>query len=398
MHKDGREIPVEIGLNPIRTEEGLFVLADIVDITERKRLEAELKQANERLTSRVRELELHNREVSLLSEMGDLLQTCLTLEEAYRVVAPSLQKLFPNEPGALCVINPSRRIVEAVAVWGEPLLGESAFEPENCWALRRGRMHSVENAHTEVVCQHLSHPLWGGYVCMPMMAHGEALGLLHLQNGPDISILSPEQRELRKEALKHLAAITGEQMALNLANLKLRETLSNRSIRDPLTGLFNRRYLEESLERELYRALRNQQPLGTLMLDLDHFKRFNDTFGHKTGDELLKQLGEFLLQNTRGEDIACRYGGDEFTLILPGASLEITRQRAEQLRQELQRLKVPYSKHITVSLGVAVFPEHGATREALLKAADFALYHAKSEGGNRVSVDHAATAGQTKVR
>ncbi|MGE5692344.1 MAG: MASE1 domain-containing protein, partial [Candidatus Zixiibacteriota bacterium] len=271
-HKDGREIPVEIGLNPIQTEEGLFMLADIVDITERKRLQEELKRANEGLTLRVQELERHNREVSLLSEMGDLLQSCMTLEEAYRVITPSLQKLFPNEPGALCIMNPSRRSVEAVAVWGEPLLGESTFEPENCWALRRGRAHVVGNTNTEVVCQHLSQPLWGGYVCMPMMAHGEALGLLHLQNGPDVSKFSPEEREARMEALKRLAFVTGEQVALNLANLKLRETLSNRSIRDPLTGLFNRRYLEESLERELFRAQRSRQPLGTLMLDLDHFK------------------------------------------------------------------------------------------------------------------------------
>ncbi|MCI0330905.1 MAG: diguanylate cyclase [candidate division Zixibacteria bacterium] len=398
LHKDGREIPVEIGLNPIRTEEGLFILTDIVDITERKRLEEELKQANERLTLRVRELELHNREVSLLSEMGDLLQTCLTLEEAYRVVAPSLQKLFPNEPGALCMLNSSRRIVEAVAIWGEPLLGEEAFEPENCWALRRGRPHVVGNVHTEVVCRHLSHPLWGGYVCMPMMAHGEALGLLHLQNGPDVSILSPVRRELRMEALKRLAAITGEQVALNLANLKLRETLSNRSIRDSLTGLFNRRYLEESLERELSRARRNQQPLGTLMLDLDHFKRFNDTFGHKTGDELLKQMGEFLLQNIRGEDIACRYGGDEFMLILPGASLEVAGRRAEKLEEMIKGSNGPYGRYLTLSIGIAVFLEHGTTKEELLRAADFALYRAKHAGGNRMAIAQPGTVGPAKIQ
>ncbi|HEU4437192.1 MAG TPA: diguanylate cyclase, partial [candidate division Zixibacteria bacterium] len=397
-HKDGREIPLEIGLNPIETEEGLFILADIVDITERKRLEEELKRANERLILRVSELERHNREVSLLSEMGDLLQSCLTLEEAYRVITPSLQKLFPNEPGALCIMNPSRRSVEAVAVWGEPLLGESSFEPENCWALRRGRAHVVGNTDTEVVCQHLSHPLWGGYVCMPMMAHGEALGLLHLQNGPDVSNFSPEERQERMEILKRLAFVTGEQVALNLANLKLRETLSNRSIRDPLTGLFNRRYLEESLERELFRAQRSRQPLGTLMLDLDHFKDFNDTFGHKTGDELLKQMGEFLLTNTRGEDIACRYGGDEFTLILPGANLEVARRRAEELKEIAKGLDGPYGRYLTLSIGIAIFPEHGTTKEELLRSADSALYRAKKEGGNRLSVAQSIAAGQSKLR
>jgi len=187
-------------------------------------------------------------------------------------------------------------------------------------------------------------------------------------------------------------------VALNLANLKLRETLSNRSIRDPLTGLFNRRYLEESLERELFRALRNRESLGTLMLDLDHFKRFNDTFGHKTGDELLKQMGEFLVANPRGEDIACRYGGDEFTLILPGANLEAARRRAEKLEEAVKGLNGPYGRYVTLSIGIAVFPEHGATKEELLRAADFALYRAKNEGGARVTVARPAPAGQPKTR
>jgi diguanylate cyclase (GGDEF)-like protein len=185
-------------------------------------------------------------------------------------------------------------------------------------------------------------------------------------------------------------------MALNLAGLKLRSTLSERSIRDPLTGLFNRRYLEESLERELFRAAREQKTLGAIMIDLDRFKQFNDTFGHPAGDQVLKAIGEFIQTRTRRGDIACRYGGEEFTLILPGATLEITSQRAEKLRQEIQQLKAPYGKHITVSIGVAVFPAHGETKETLLKAADFALYRAKREGGNRVAVASVTSSGKVK--
>jgi diguanylate cyclase (GGDEF)-like protein len=138
------------------------------------------------------------------------------------------------------------------------------------------------------------------------------------------------------------------------------------------------------------RAARNQRPLGVIILDLDHFKHFNDTFGHEAGDTLLKELGTLLQANIRGEDIACRYGGEEFTLILPEGNLEITRQRANFLCDAIRRLDVQHRGRplgrITVSMGVAVFPEHGRTGKALLEAADAALYKSKDEGRDRVSI------------
>ncbi|MGH8004836.1 MAG: PAS domain S-box protein [Limisphaerales bacterium] len=397
LHKDGREIPVEIGLNPLRTEEGLFVLATIVDITERKRLEKELRDANEKLSGWVQELERRNREVFVLNEMGDLLQTCSNYDEAYRVIAQTATKLFPEESGAVFKFDPQARFLETAAFWGEPLLGEQSFGAERCWALRRGKMHLVENSQSELVCPHLSHPFWKGCLCVPLVAQSETVGLLHLQGGPERR-REEDSGPYWTEAKIQLVRMAAEHMALNLSGLKLRSTLSERSIRDPLTGLFNRRYLEESLERELFRAARERKTLGAIMLDLDRFKEFNDTFGHPAGDQVLKAIGEFIQLQTRRGDIACRYGGEEFTMILPGASLPVTRERAEKLRQEIQQMKVPYSKHITVSLGVAVFPAHGTTKELLLKAADFALYQAKSEGGNRVAVAQSAPAVRTKVR
>ena len=181
-----------------------------------------------------------------------------------------------------------------------------------------------------------------------------------------------------------------EHVALALSNLKLHETLRSQSIRDPLTGLFNRRFMEESLVREVLRAARNQGPLGVIMIDLDGFKSFNDTFGHDAGDTLLREFGFLLRNNIRAEDIACRYGGEEFTLILPEATLEATLERAEQIREEIKRLKVLHRDQdlgqVTVSLGVAVFPNHGTTGEALLRAADTALYRAKIDGRDRVAV------------
>src|SRR5881396_1344490 len=218
-------------------------------------------------------------------------------------------------------------------------------------------------------------------ICVPMMAQGEALGILHL-GYQEVGRLT--------ESKQRFAVAVAEHVALALSNLKLHETLRSQSIRDPLTGLFNRRFMEESLIREVLRAARNQGPLGVIMIDLDGFKSFNDTFGHDAGDTLLRELGFLLRNNIRAEDIACRYGGEEFTLVLPEATLEATLERAEQIREEIKRLKVLHRDQdlgqVTVSLGVAVFPNHGTTGEALLRAADTALYRAKIDGRDRVAV------------
>lgn len=170
--------------------------------------------------------------------------------------------------------------------------------------------------------------------------------------------------------------------------VQAREALREQAIRDPLTGLFNRRYLEESLEREVRRAEHGHQPLSVLMLDLDHFKQFNDTHGHAAGDALLKQVGALLESRTRREDVACRYGGEEFVLILPGAPLKVAWRRADEIRSAIERTRLDDGPHatVTVSVGLACFPDHQGDGQALLAAADQALYRAKDEGRNRVAV------------
>jgi diguanylate cyclase (GGDEF)-like protein len=174
------------------------------------------------------------------------------------------------------------------------------------------------------------------------------------------------------------------------ALLKSEALLREQSVRDPLTGLFNRRYMEETLGRELLRASRNQLSLGIIMLDVDGFKGFNDTYGHAAGDAVLRELGNLLLGNIRGEDVACRYGGDEFIIVLPGASKEMARERAERLSDYARHFNIQFKGQtlgtVTLSLGIAVFPENGSTRVEVLKAADVALYHAKHEGGNQIVI------------
>jgi len=206
------------------------------------------------------------------------------------------------------------------------------------------------------------------------MAQGEMLGVFHLRlDHGDFH-----------QAIEQLGVITTERISLAISNLHLRETLRMQSIRDPLTDLFNRRYMEETLDRELHRMARHQRPLGLIMLDIDQFKQFNDTYGHLAGDSILTKIGHLLIKSARGEDIACRFGGEEFILILPEADSAITMERAEHLRKTIRELMVLYHGQtigkVTVSVGVSCYPLHGMTAEELIRAADAALYQAKQRG------------------
>jgi diguanylate cyclase (GGDEF)-like protein len=274
----------------------------------------------------------------------------------------------------------SRNLVELVARWGEPEGPVDPFAPDECWALRRGRAHQSGEGRLEPPCEHGCQRGKGQSFCVPMMAHGESIGVFR------ISTLAPGFNETER----HLVHTIAERIGLALANLRLRDALRLLSVRDPLTGLFNRRYMEEASEREMRRSTRHQTPLGVVMIDIDHFKRFNDTYGHEAGDALLREFGTLVRAQTRREDIACRYGGEEFLLILPEADAVTTAQCAEKLRRAMEHLSVDVNGQavgqVTASFGVAAFPEHSDSFTALVRIADKALYAAKSAGRNRVSV------------
>jgi diguanylate cyclase (GGDEF)-like protein len=356
-------------------------------VSERQAVEVTLRDTNEKLRLSLNQLEHHNLNISMLNEMGDLLQGCSTIEEAYHIIGQVGRQLFAEEDGALYIINNSQNLVEATAAWGSPPPEPNAFGVDDCWALRRGRSHVLNNGGVEVLCPHLqSHPPLAA-ICIPMMAQGGTIGILHLQlagNREKKSGLALSDLE------QQLAQAMADRTALALANLKLRISLREQSIRDPLTDLFNRRYLEETLERELRRASRLQRPVGLVMMDLDHFKTFNDRFGHEAGDMLLRALGSLLKKHIRGGDVACRYGGEEFALILPDIAIEDVQLRAEQLREEIKGIRIKFHEDvlesITLSLGAAIYPEHGDTGQVLLRAADAALYEAKRAGRDRVIV------------
>lgn len=337
----------------------------------------------EQICSTNQRLERRTRDLNVLTHMAEVLQACLTEDEAYVVVARFAEQLFIEERGAVFVTSASRNVVEARASWGGfPSSEWGVFKPEDCWALRRGRVHVVHDTGNGVVCGHLPRPLPITSVCVPLAAQGESLGILYLAAATPISSAGAW------EGREQLAQTVAEQLGLAVANLKLRETLRNQSIRDPLTGLFNRRYMEETLERELSRAARNQRPLCVVMLDLDRFKEFNDTFGHNAGDMLLTEFSRVLRLHVRTADVACRYGGEEFVLILPDATAEDGYRRIEQLRIAVERLYISHRDQSIAapgfSGGIAVFPANGDRVEELLRAADTALYHAKGAGRARL--------------
>ena len=343
---------------------------------------AQLNAANDELRIQAAELSRRNQEITLFSKMNDFLQTSTTEAEAYSIISETVTQLFPEGSGAVFVLSASRDMLEGAAVWGPLPPANVIFPPSECWALRRGQVH-LGIAH-ERWCPHVTDD-GHMYVCLPLLAQGETLGILHLLAGP---VTSNKADEARMVEQCKLAKILADNIGLGIANLKLRESMRNLSIRDPLTGLFNRRYMEEALAQELHRTRRNDAQLAVIMIDIDHFKQFNDSFGHDGGDAVLRALGEFFKKHVRGSDIACRYGGEEFILILSPSTAEGARQRAEKIRQDAGLLSVSHGNRdlgaITLSVGVAIFPDQASEAAAIVKAADLALYQAKRGGRNRV--------------
>ena len=298
-------------------------LSHYIDISDRQRIAAALRQS-------IEDLEARGREMTLLAELGELLDSCQTIDEAHTVIGRMADSLFPGDAGALYELEPARNVAEAMTVWGTPPPIHRVIDPTDCWGLRRGRMHVV-GPDEEPRCPHIAEQITTGAICEPLAAQSETLGVLHLQ------VRQPRGPELLVER-QRIAQTLGEHLSLALANFRLREIMRQQSSRDPLTDLYNRRFMEESLYRELRRSARETGGIGVLMIDLDRFKALNDSFGHATGDVALRTIADFLKGAIRAEDIACRYGGEEFVVILPKASLADALQRAEALRIGMRSL------------------------------------------------------------
>jgi diguanylate cyclase (GGDEF)-like protein/PAS domain S-box-containing protein len=379
--KSGERKQVEFVSNVYLVDGVRVIQCNIRDITARKQAEAQVNTTTGRLLDTVNELQRRDRQMQLMNHMNELLQSCVTQEEAYRVITLTAGDLFPEHNGSLAILRGTDQHLEVVSRWGTELNMQSAFSLQACWALRRGQLHEVTDPQTGLLCQHFIHPPQG-YFCLPLTVQGETLGILSL-------IDNAVRKGEHPPGLKQLALTVSETIKLSLANLKLREELRQQVMHDPLTGLFNRRYLDETLPRELDLAQRRNATLCVVMLDIDGFKQFNDSFGHGPGDSLLREFGRILREHLRKSDISCRYGGDEFVLVLPDSSSADTQQRVDQIRtllKSLQQVHQGESVPVTISLsaGIVCASDHGATVSELLRAADEAMYAAKQAGGDRM--------------
>jgi diguanylate cyclase (GGDEF)-like protein len=387
LRKDGTELPIELSLSSVQRKDRWSALGIIRDITGRKLAEEELRRTNEKLSALVQKLEVRGVQERVLSEMRMFLQACSSTKEIAPVIAHSMQRLFPNSDGALFLLSPSKTDLETAVRWGDfpEQPDENVFSPDACWGLRRGGVYVVDDVKRGLICPHMRHLPATAYACLPLMAKSDVLGLLHLRTR-----LAPQRAEALEmtAAVRDMASMLCELLSLSISNLRLSETLSIQSIRDPLTGLFNRRYMEETLQREIYRAARKQNQVGVVMADIDHFKTFNDLHGHAAGDLVLMELAGLLKARMREADIPCRYGGEEFTLVFTESSLEDTIMRANELKEEVKDLKLRYGGQeigpIALSMGVSAYPANGTKSEELLRSADAALYRAKQAGRDKV--------------
>ncbi|MGB4592362.1 MAG: diguanylate cyclase [Coriobacteriia bacterium] len=350
------------------------------EIEERTSTEEELAEANHELTLSVDRLVSTNDAIGLIAQMGQILQADLREDEAYSVMSLYGQRLFEDMRGGLYLYQ-SDGVVQRVTAWGEESDMPDAFATRECWALRTGKPHKVRG-HDEAIprCEH-SVDDGGCFECVPLNAHGEVLGTLVIEG------CSPVKGQ-RAEVEDRILMAYSEHVALALSNLRLREKLREQSLRDHLTGLYNRRIMQEALIREIARAKRTGTALVVAMVDVDHFKEYNDTYGHDAGDHVLVEMARYLSESTRAGDVACRYGGEEFVLIWSGMELDHALARAEALRKGISELSLVHEGRsldkLTASIGLAVYPSHGLTGEALLAGADEALYEAKAEGRDRV--------------
>jgi len=311
-----------------------------------------------------------------LDQLNQMLLGSASLREAMNAVAQCARDLLPHSGGAL-LLRTRPGVVETAVTWGHAAQHEFS-RPEDCWAQRLGHTYVVSQAQDAACCAHVKTSAPGPYVCVPLIAQGELFGTLHLQ----------AQTTSAEAPCSWLAESLAQRAAGAISRIQREALLRAQATRDPLTGLHNRRFLEETMALEEMRAKRRGTPVGLMLLDVDHFKRFNDSFGHDAGDALLRALGRTIRSQVRKGDIPCRFGGEEFVIVLPEADLDITVARAEALRQAVRELQVTHSGQalgpITVSIGVACYPRHGTNCQAVLKVADQALYAGKHAGRDRV--------------
>ncbi|MHC0063379.1 diguanylate cyclase [Nostoc sp. UIC 10890] len=347
-----------------------------IDITESIEAQRSLTDLNRQLEEKTLELEAKKRELIYLSDMADMLYSCESEDEVYQVVALTCSKLFPNMSGSIYIIANSKNYVQMNSFWGGERSSKEIFSLSDCWALRRGKFNLLSPRNSGLICSHLIQPVSGTHLCVPLFAQGEVVGILHIDALEEIS---PEDQQITE--------IIARTLGIALNNLSIKQRLTHDSLRDGMTQLFNQSYMQSITEQRLAEAERSGQPLSIIFLDIDNFKSYNSRYGHVTANIVLQGLAKLLLKSIRSFDIPCRWGGEEFVIVMPNMTLETLRKRVEQLRLDIEQMQLKDGdqilQSITASFGIAV-SEPGITVKDLLNRANQAMLEAKRTGKNRV--------------
>ena len=381
---DGEYRDVLDSAHPRTNERGEFAgyVGSTIDISDRKSQEKALLASTQATKKRSRDL-------NLLYELKSDLQVCREVDETKPVLSKYCEQLFPDIAARIYLHNNSRDLVEPFVNWGaHSNRGSEMFSPTECWALRKGKSHLEQPTTLGAVCPNARNCNHENYLCIPMVAFGETVGIMQLDMANEDQRQSNLADEESIKPLEELGTMAADEVAAAIEELKLRARLQHQSTRDSLTHLYNRRYFMEAIERELYRAKHTERELSVLMFDLDFFKQFNDLHGHIGGDMVLRAFGKVLEEATRGGDVASRYGGEEFAVIMIDCPLEGARKRAEEICAKTNTIALEFHgellEGVTTSIGISSFPQDGETIDDLITSADKALYAAKANGRNCV--------------
>lgn len=373
-----------------RPSRGGGYVVTFTDVTEARHVADKLAQAieeaaqSERRAHDVLQKERRRqKEAEMLSRLDEWLQSCKTLVELFEVVETFMAKILPETRGELLIYSNSRDVLETACHWKQPApLAHMA--PDGCWALRRGRSYYFEPDALCFLCDHVREQDHTGetpYLCVPIIAHGDTVGLLHIQfdaGRQEHDILDPQAFAIR----------CGEHISMAIANVKLRDELHAQSIRDPLTGLYNRRFFMDAIRNLIGSSKTKGRGVGLISFDADKFKLFNDNHGHDAGDVVLQAISDKVLEVIPEDAVACRMGGEEFAIIAANCTMKTIELLAEQVREAIAVTQVKYVHgalpRITISAGVSLSSIHGVSPQVLLKCADQALYEAKANGRNCV--------------
>lgn len=362
IHKNGQVIWILINVSLVRDKDNkpLYFITQIEDINDRKQ--------NEKI-------------ITGLNNMNEKLQLCHDSIEAYPIIGRTANDLFLELSGGLAIFNKVTNEMETVERWGNNPLLKSFFKYSECWGFRAGNIYEVSNTNNDMICKHFDSAPRGSYICLPLIVQNETIGIISFNSSAENAITS-----YQKNIINNFSEI----VKLSLANIYLNEALRDQSIHDALTGLVNRRYLYEWFPQVLNHIIHTKKTLCFCMIDIDYFKRINDKYGHEAGDELLICIGKILKSNVRESDIACRFGGDEFIIVLLGSDANHAQSQMQHIRDEIYNAKI-FSQNqslppITLSIGIAEAPRFGNTLKDLLLVADDALYKAKQGGRNKIVV------------